>query len=303
MLALPAQVKIVEVGPRDGFQNIKNYIPAKVKLAIIETMIEAGVTAMEVTSFVHPKAIPQMADAAMIAGTVTGKHHKTGFRPIALVPNLTGAKNAYAAGIREVSYVISASEKHNLENINRTQEQSLAELAGIVKELPELNIRLDVATAFGCPFAGKVSEDLVTGLIDKAAGLGLQTVILCDTIGVANPLQVYRLAAKVQTGYRGMEVGLHLHDTRGMALANTLAGLEAGIGVFEASIGGLGGCPFAPGAAGNAATEDLINMFEEMGVRTGITLDKYLEGTRLIRETVQEVLTSRLAYACRYDHI
>ncbi|SMC93249.1 hydroxymethylglutaryl-CoA lyase [Sporomusa malonica] len=303
MFTLPEQVKIVEVGPRDGFQNIKQYIATETKLSIIETMVAAGVTSMEVTSFVHPKAIPQMADAAQVAETVASKYQNTAFKPIALVPNLTGGKKAYSTGIREVSYVISASEKHNLENINRTHIQSLEDLSNIVKELPDLKVRLDVATSFGCPFLGRVDDGLVTNLIQEAVKLGIKTVVLCDTIGVADPLLVYNLASKVKTTFSNVEVGLHLHDTRGMALANTLAGLEAGITIFEASVGGLGGCPFAPGAAGNAATEDLINMFHAMGIKTDIDLSKYIEATRIVREKVQDVLTSRMAYACSYKHI
>jgi len=303
VIRFPKQVRIVEVGPRDGFQNIKQYIPTETKLSIIAAMVDAGVTLLEVTSFVHPKAIPQMADAVEVAETVCGKYQNTALRPIALVPNITGAKKALAAGIQEISYVISASEKHNLANINRTHEQSLEDLGKISKELPELKVRLDVATAFGCPFSGRVDESLITKLIDAALKLGIQTVVLCDTIGVADPLLVYQHASKIKANYPGLDVGLHLHDTRGMALANSLAGLEAGITMFEASVGGLGGCPFAPGAAGNSATEDLINMLQSMGIETGISLDKYIAAATIVREEIQSVLTSRMAYACKYENM
>ena len=301
MLMFPNQVKIVEVGPRDGFQNIKTFIPTETKLNVIEGMIAAGVQIMEVTSFVHPKAIPQMADATEVAKNVIEQYKDSSFNGLTLVPNLTGAKKAYACGIREISYVISASEKHNLANINRTREQSLSDLQNIVTEVPDLKIRLDVATAFGCPLGGKVDDEMVISLIDSALKIGVKSVILCDTIGVANPKQVSELAKTVKNMFSGIPFGLHLHDTRGMGLANTLAGLEAGITTFESSIGGLGGCPFAPGAAGNTATEDLVNMFHAMGISTGIHLDQYLAVVQIVREQIQSVLTGHMAYARKYD--
>jgi hydroxymethylglutaryl-CoA lyase len=303
MMNLPEQVEVVEVGPRDGFQNIKTKIPTEIKLTIIEAMIDAGVNAMEITSFVHPKAIPQMADATDVVQRIITKYSKSGLRAIALVPNLTGAKNAYRCGIREVTYVISASEKHNLANINRTCEQSLADLSSIIQEMPELKVRLDVATAFGCPFIGKVNDELVLSLIQDALDLGVKEVILCDTIGVANPRQVYRLVQKTKRAYGNVPVGLHLHDTRGMGLVNSLAAMEAGVTVFETSVGGLGGCPFAPGAAGNSATEDMVNMLQAMGIETGIRLAEYLKAVYLVSEQIQSDLTSHMAKACRYEGI
>lgn len=303
MLTLPSRVEIVEVGPRDGFQNIKKPIPTAVKLRVIREMIAAGVRTMEVTSFVHPKAIPQMADAAEIAAAVARAHEVEGFRPVALVPNLTGARNARAAGIREVSYVISASEKHNLANINRTRQESLADLAAITAELPDLRVRLDVATAFGCPFLGRIEEESVLSLVADALKLNVTAVVLCDTIGVGNPKQVYNLVHKTQAVFPGVTLGLHLHDTRGIGLANSLAGLEAGVATFETSVGGLGGCPFAPGAAGNTATEDLVNMLHAMGVETGIDLDRYLAAVRVVQEEIQPGLTGHMAYACKYPNL
>lgn len=301
MIQYPDNVEVIEVGPRDGFQNIKTPIPTEIKLAVIDQMVAAGVRKMEVTSFVHPKAIPQLADAVDVASAVCSKYREGGFTPLALVPNLVGAKKAFASGIREVAYVTSASEKHNLANINRTREQSLIELANIIAELPELKVRLDVATAFHCPFAGKVDEILVLSLIDAAVKLGISTIVLADTIGIANPKQVYNLAQTVKREYPHMPVGLHLHDTRGMGLANTLAGLQAGVTMFETSVGGLGGCPFAPGAAGNTATEDLVNMLHELGITTGIDLGAYLAAVQLVKTEIQSNLTSHMAVACRYE--
>lgn len=303
MIEYPLKVEVIEVGPRDGFQNIKTPISTRTKLEVIDKLIASGIKKMEVTSFVHPKAIPQMADAADIAKEVCAKYPASDFTPLALVPNLAGAKNAFTSGIREVAYVTSASEKHNLANINRTREQSLNELANIITEFPELKVRLDVATAFGCPFIGRVDKEMVLSLIEDGVRLGVSTIILADTIGVANPKQVYELAQTVKAAYPHMPVGLHLHDTRGMGLANTLAGLQAGVAMFETSVGGLGGCPFAPGAAGNTATEDLANMLEDMGISTGIHLDTYLEAVRLVQRDIQSNLTSHMASACKYEHL
>lgn len=303
MVEYPSFVEVIEVGPRDGFQNIKTHIPTKIKLAVIDQMIASGIRKIEITSFVHPKAIPQMADASEVVQAVFNKYQDKDIAVMALIPNLTGAKNASKYGIKEVAYVISASEKHNLANINRTREQSLSELTNIIDQLPDLNIRLDVATAFGCPFAGKVDNNLVLSLIDEGIKLGVSTIVLCDTIGIANPRQVYELVKTVKMAYPAMPIGLHLHDTRGMGLANTLAGLQAGVTMFETSIGGLGGCPFAPGAAGNTATEDMVNMLKDMDIETGINLEKYLEAVRFVRKEVQLDLSGHMASACMYENI
>lgn len=300
-MQFPKSVEIIEVGPRDGFQNIKTHIPTEIKLEIIEAMIAAGVKGMEVTSFVHPKAIPQMVDASIVGETIARKYES--LRTIALVPNLRGAQNALAYGIKEVTYVISASENHNMANINRTCEQSLSELKTLIETVPELKVRLDVATAFGCPFLGEVGEKLVIDLIKAAVECGVKEIVLCDTIGVANPVQVYNLVKSVKNEFKDIPIGLHLHDTRGMGLANAIAGLEAGVTLFEASVGGLGGCPFAPGAAGNTATEDLVNMFEAMGIDTGIKLSEYLKAVKLVQEKIQNSLTSHMISACSYNSI
>ena len=166
-----------------------------------------------------------------------------------------------------------------------------------------MKVRLGVATAFGCPFLGRIDNESVLNLVEAGLALGAEAVILSDTIGVANPQQVYQMAQAFKTAYPEVPVGLHLHDTRGMGLANTLAGLEAGVTTFETSVGGLGGCPFAPGAAGNTATEDMVNMLHSMGIKTGIDLEKYLEAVRLVREEIQKELTGHMANACKYETI
>lgn len=290
------KIQVVEVGPRDGLQNLKNWIPTESKIKLIEDLVAAGITEMEMISFVHPKAIPQMKDAEAVTKAVINELNDMGIRTFALVPNLVGAKKAYECGLKEITYVISASEKHNLANINRTVEQSLEGLAAIRAELPEIQIRLDVATAFGCPFLGEVSEDLVINLIKEAMKIGINTITLCDTIGVANPKQVYELSEKVSKEFPGMPIGLHLHDTRGVGLANYLAAMEAGISLFETSIGGLGGCPFAPGAAGNTATEDLVNMLNGIGVETNVNLDKLVSISKEIEDKLELKLTSHMVH-------
>lgn len=290
------KIQIVEVGPRDGIQNLKNWIPTEDKIKLIEDLVAAGVKEMEMTSFVHPKAIPQMKDAEIVTKAVISQLNDKGIRTFALVPNLVGAKKAHECGLSEITYVISASEKHNLANINRTIEQSLEGLAAIRAELPDIQIRLDVATSFGCPFLGQVSEDLVINLIRAAVKIGINTITLCDTIGIANPKQVYELSQKVSKEFPEIPLGLHLHDTRGIGLANYLAAMEAGISIFETSIGGLGGCPFAPGAAGNTATEDLVNMLNEIGVETNIDLNTLVNISKELEEKLEMKFTGHMVH-------
>jgi len=302
-MTIPKHINVIDVGPRDGFQNIKTQIPTQTKLDVIEALIASGVRAIEVTSFVHPKAVPQMADAAEVAKTIVDRHQKEGLRIISLVPNQRGAQNAFDNGIREVTYVISASEKHNMANVNRTREESLADLKNIVQAIPSLKVRAAIATTFGCPFEGKIEEKTVLDLMAAVIDSGAKEIILCDTIGVANPAQVKSLAEKAKSASKNMPVVLHLHNTRGMGLANTYAAIEAGIETFETTVGGLGGCPFAPGAAGNTATEDMVNMLHSMGIQTGINLDEYLKAVYLVRDQIQSSLTSNMVNACKYDNI
>lgn len=295
VITLPAQVEIVEVGPRDGFQNLKEWIPTETKIKTIERLISAGIKKVECTSFVHPAAIPQMRDAEEIAEYVCHKYVNTEIKPIALVPNLVGAEKAYESGIREVSYVISASEKHNVANINRTRAQSLTELKRIKECLPDIKIRLDVATSFYCPFTGRTDETMVYTLIEEVLTISAATIVIADTIGMADPGHVYALSCGVKERFPSVPVALHLHDTKGMGLAGIWAGLLAGVTSFETAAGGLGGCPFAPGAAGNTATEDCVNMLHTMGIETGIDLAKYQEAVALMGDELKVELTSRLS--------
>lgn len=300
-MRLPEQIDIVEVGPRDGFQNVSEFIQTKDKLHIIKLLTQSGIKAAEVTSFVHPKALPQMQDARAVSEYVTEVLPE--LRAIALVPNEKGAVNALSSKIREVSYVISASEAHNLANVKRTIQESVQELQRMKESMPELLVRLDIATAFGCPYAGKVPEERVVALIDNAVALGIREIVLCDTIGIANPLQVSKLTQRVKERYPTLLFTMHLHNTRGLGLANILASMEQGMTSFETSVGGLGGCPFAPGAAGNVATEDLVNMLDYMGIHTGVSQEKLLEASAYVREAVSATLTSYMLNACKYENI
>jgi hydroxymethylglutaryl-CoA lyase len=297
---LPTNVKITEVGPRDGFQNVKTFIPTEDKVAIIEGLIAAGIKSFELTSFVSPKAIPQLADATAVCRTILTKYGGR-IDASALVPNLRGAQSAWEAGIREVACVISVSASHNRANINRTHDESIADLAKMLESLPEMTIRVDLATAFACPFEGWVQPEAVSILADRIHQLGVRKMVLADTIGVATPDRVYALSTYMRQKFPDIDFALHLHDTRGMGLANTLAGLMAGITTFETSIAGLGGCPFAPGAAGNTATEDMVNMLRDMNIGTGVSREKLIDVIRLVAEKVDAPINSHLAKAKLYE--
>ena len=297
---LPATVEITEVGPRDGFQNVKTFIPTADKVAIIEGLIAAGLKKFELTSFVSTKAIPQLADAADVCRTILAKYGDQ-IQGSALVPNLRGAQSAWDAGIREVACVISVSASHNRANINRTHDESLADLAKMIESLPGMTVRVDLATAFACPFEGWTPLDAVGMLAEKIQKLGVTKIVLADTIGVATPDRVHALSAYMRQRFPKIDLALHLHDTRGMGLSNTLAGLMAGITTFETSIAGLGGCPFAPGAAGNTATEDMVNMMRDMNIATGVSREKLIDVVALVGEKVDAPINSHLAKAKLYE--
>lgn len=282
------KIVIYEVGPRDGFQNVSEYIPLETKIRIIDGLVAAGIEHLQITSFVSPKAVPQMKDAVALTEICLARHPKIDF--LALVPNLRGAKTAWETGIRHVSYVVSLSESHNRANINRSHEESFQELENIIAAYPQLDICLDLATAFGCPFegkkfkvknyAGQSNEAAVVAFLKPYIDLGIGTVNLCDTIGIANPAQVRKVLAAIQNVYPGLDLQIHIHDTRNMGMVNTLAAIECGVSKVQSTLGGLGGCPFAPGASGNLATEDLVFMLEEMGYELNIDSQKMIELAR-----------------------
>lgn len=267
-------IDIVEVGPRDGFQNLCAFLPSEKKLEFIEGMIQAGVRHMQITSFVSPKAIPQMKDAADIATICLDKYPDLDL--FALVPNLKGAQRAAELGMKKVSNVISLSATHNQANIRRTHEESFAELQRIFDTLPDMTVTVDVATAFGCPFEGRLSEQSLVDLLGRAREIGVKEFTLCDTTGMADPAQVRSVVQRVRRDFPDCAFEVHIHDTRNMGMTCTLAAIESGITAVQSTLGGLGGCPFAPGASGNTATEDLVYMLHCMGYHTGIDFEALL---------------------------
>lgn len=293
-MRVPPAVTIVEVGPRDGFQLVGRVLPTATKLRVIRALYDAGVRDMEVTSFVSPKAVPQFADADEVAREAL---RLADLRASALIPNLRGLERALAAGIRSVTVVIGATDAFNSANVRMTVAQSLDQLAAIARAVAGAGgegvaIEAGIAVAFGCPYSGIVSPDAVDRIVDRAAALGIVSISLGDTIGVATPTQVAGLVGRVAGRHPEAHVTLHLHDTRGMGLANVLAGMDAGVTTFDAAIGGLGGCPFAPGATGNIATDDLNHMLRGMGVETGIDEQALLASGRLVAEAVSPDLAS-----------
>ena len=278
------EIEIYEVGPRDGFQNLCNYIEPEVKLDIIDRIIDSGVRMIQVTSFTSPKAIPQMRDASEIVETCVKRYPSVMLS--ALVPNLRGAKNAWDSGLKHISYVVSLSESHNQVNVRRTHEESFDELGNIMLQLPEMDVCLDLATTFGCPFEGRKDGKDVVAFLRKYVDCGIKTINLCDTIGIANPKQVRSVIQEVRGSYPDLKLILHIHDTRNMGMVNTLAAIELGITTVQSTLGGLGGCPYAPGASGNLATEDLAFMLREMGYSTGIDVEKMIRAAKFEAEAI-----------------
>jgi hydroxymethylglutaryl-CoA lyase len=281
---------INDVAVRDGFQIEKQFIPTATKVELVNQLSRTGLHKIEVTSFVSPKAVPAMADAEAV---LAGIERVPGVVYVALVPNIRGAQNAAACCLRpdEVNGVVSASETHNRANINRTHEQSRAELPTMVKVAHDagMKITMSLSTTFGCPFEGHVPEDVVLRFVEAFRELGFDGISLADTTGMANPRQVRALASRVLREFPAPDdtyYTLHFHNTRGMGLANVVAGIEAGVRSFDGSLGGLGGCPFAPGATGNICTEDMVNMLEDMGYDTRIDLARLLAVARRIPAVV-----------------
>lgn len=270
---LPAQVLIREVAPRDGLQMEPKILATEDKISFVEKLAAAGVKAVEATSFVNPRAVPQLADAGAV---IRGLNLPEDVTISALAANLKGLERAAAAGVREVNVVISASETHNLKNVNMTIAQSKKQLRkmGELAAQHDITLRTSLAMTFGCPYEGEIEARDIFSLVHFFAGEGIRDVALCDTAGLANPRQVYRLVEQMRYAFPEINFALHLHDTRGLGMVNVLAGLQAGITVIETSLGGLGGCPFIQGARGNVATEAVVYMLEQMDVQTGIDLEK-----------------------------
>ena len=284
------KITVLECGPRDGWQNLKEIVPTGTKLELIDDMLACGLSTIEVTSFVSPKAIPQMADAAAVAEYCVSKYPDRTL--YALVPNYRGAQNAAAAGIKHITYVISLSQTHNKANINRTHEQSFEELSKIIEDFPDMKISIGMATSFGCPFEGipKISD--VAGFAKRICDAGVKSIYLADTIGIADPRQVRETISAVRSAVPECQLQVHIHDTRGMGMVNTLAAIESGVDIVQSTLGGLGGCPFAPGASGNLATEDLVYMLDRMGYETGIDFEKLLAVSKKQKELIKNGIYS-----------
>ena len=278
------KAKVVEIGPRDGFQNVKEFIPTEIKLQIIDGLVQSGFKKIQVTSFVSEKAIPQMKDAAVIADRVLHKYEGVDF--FALVPNFYGARSAVAAGLKEITPVISLSESHNRANVKRTVDESVEERKKIRQTFPDIRITQDIACVFGCPFEGEMPVEALLLLVGRLKEIGVDAFTLCDTVGLAYPALVERIFKAVKSEFPGMEFNAHIHDTRNMGILNSYVALGSGADSIQAAVGGLGGCPFAPGATGNTSSEDLVYMLNHCGYDTGIDFDKLLDAARFAKEHI-----------------
>ena len=280
-------ISLREVGPRDGLQN-EAPVPTAAKVELLDALSGTGVGRIEAVSFVHPKAIPQMADAGEVWAAAA---RAPGVRYSALVPNTRGAERALAAGFTELEVVVSASDAHNKANLNRSTAESLDDIAGLIDLVHHAGgtVEVIVATSFGCPYTGDVAPSRVAGIVERVLGDGADRLAFGDTTGMATPRRVRELLDVVP---RHRPVLLHFHNTRGTGLANILTALDLGITEFDASVGGLGGCPYAPGASGNVATEEVVHMLHDMGYETGIDLDRLIGAARLAERIVGRTLPS-----------
>lgn len=282
---LPKKITICEVGPRDGLQNEKIILSVEDKLQLIESAVASGITNIEIGSFVHPKAVPQMADTDEVAKRLS-QYSQVEYR--ALISNARGVERAIAAGVKKVKLTVSSSESHNLKNWNKSTQDVIKGFADCLDLANKNGVEVSgaISTAFGCPFEGAIPMRQVIDIIYAFEQIGINELSLSDTTGMAYPTQVYEMSITVQKLFPKIEWWLHLHNTRGLALANIMAGMQAGITRYDASFAGLGGCPFAPGASGNVATEDVVHMCDLLGVDTGIDLDKLIEVGKLVRQMV-----------------
>jgi hydroxymethylglutaryl-CoA lyase len=302
MVDLPNQVRIREVGPRDGFQNEPETIETAEKVRLVDMLSATGVKRIEVTSFVRPDVIPQLADAAQVLGAV---QRRDGVSFSVLIPNLRGLERALEQRDRfdEISVFLSASETHNRHNVNRSVEESLAGLEATLARAGEEGLRREgvIATSFGCPYEGHVPPERVFEIAERLAAAGCEEVGFGDTTGMANPRQVHEFFAAARERLTGVELTAHFHNTRGQGLANVLAALEQGIESFESSFGELGGCPVPPGSTGNVSSEDVVSMLHEMGVGTGIDLPRLIEASRAAQEVLGRPLGAHVLRAGPVD--
>ena len=298
MNQLPSSITLCEVGLRDGLQNEKTLLPTQEKVALLRGLIEAGFSVIEVGSFMHPKAVPQMADTDEVyraVGEVPGVELR------ALIPNLRGVQRAAACGCKKVKLNVSASRQHNLKNLNMTPEESVAGFADCVRAAGESGIAISgsISMPFASPWEGRIPVSDVEAIVEAYLKVGITEISLSDASGMAAPAQVFELCSHVREKYPQVTWWLHFHNTRGLAMANIMAAMEAGMTRFDSSFGGLGGCPFVPGAAGNISTEDVLNFCEESGIATGIDLEQVMELSRSLRRLLGHDLDSYVLRAGR----
>jgi hydroxymethylglutaryl-CoA lyase len=301
MLDFPPEVQIYEVGPRDGLQNEPSPVPTPVKVELIDRLSAAGFPYVEASSFVHPRWIPQLGDAEKVFSQI---QPRDGLRLAALVPNMRGLVRAKEAGVDTVAVFVSASETHNRKNLNRSIDESLANIAEVMADLtPGTWTRGYISMVFGCPYEGDVPVADIARVATALLEMGVDQISLGDTVGYGDPRAVRDRMAALAPDIPLDRVALHFHDTRGTALANIVAGMDAGVRVFDGAVGGLGGCPYAPGASGNVATEDLVQMLHAMGVRTGIDLEGLVDAAAFIEGKLKKRLPGRYLRATRgqYD--
>jgi hydroxymethylglutaryl-CoA lyase len=287
---LPARVTVCEVGPRDGLQS-ERPVPLQDKIKLINMLSQAGLRVIEATSFVHPKAVPQLADADQLIAAV---HKAPGVVYRALVLNPRGVERAIQARVDQIKVTVSATDTHSQRNANRTVQQAMDSIDQTVTLATDAGVSVagSIAVAFWCPFEGPVPVQRLIEICAEYERMGMVEVGLADTAGMANPRQVYETLIDLRSGFPALDFGLHLHDTYGCGLANVVAALETGVSRFDASVGGLGGCPFIPGATGNIATEDLVNMLSGMGIETNVNVDRLLQAAKLAEELVGHSLDS-----------
>jgi hydroxymethylglutaryl-CoA lyase len=294
---LPRAVRVNEVGPRDGFQLERVMIPTPKKVEIVDALSRTGVDGLQVTSFVRPDAVPQLQDGAEVMRAMT---RRPGVTYAVLVPNLKGAQRALEHHADVWETMLSVSDSHSRANANRDTSAALAGMADVVSLAHEHGVEVagGMATALGCPFEGRVPYDRVAWVVSAYHDMGVRHVTVADTVGVADPAHVYATMSRLGSDFPDIRFALHLHDTRGLGMSNVLAGMAAGVAEFDASVGGLGGCPFAPGATGNIATEDLVHMLALLGVETGVDLDALIDVSRdLVAPVVDHPLESSLSRA------
>lgn len=299
-MSLPKKINIIEVGPRDGLQNIPKFIDTEIKIQLINKLAETGLKKIEVTSFVNPKVVPQMKDAAEVLKNIS---KEDSVKYSVLIPNIIGAKLALQSGAKELNMVISASESHNFKNVGKRISQSLEEFEKIkdfcTTEYKNIRLRVSVATVFGCPFEGHIPIKKIKEIIEKIVCLGVNEIILCDTAGMGNPLQVQNIIGNLKKILENIEITVHFHNTKGNGIVNIFSALTEGISNIETSIGGLGGCPFIPGASGNVATEDLVNLLNDMKIETDIDLVKLIGCVKFVKRFIKDDLDEHMLESCK----